>query len=289
MNRREFLKRTFQIAGVAGLYSLGAGAIEEAIATGIMPALAAGRKLAPVVPTSAGGTNLSWSTWDESTENGWGNPDVHICVYTGAAGANDFGQGLVTGAGLTHTQVGTVDAYSGAEAGRRIGIYGADVQHYFTLDSDLIHQLSGLTTYTFIVRINNLAAQAVTQGAYQIDGANDGFSIQYVGVGLWAGQVGVSGSWTAMTQIYGNPLPAGADYWFANWGTGTVHKCGIASAKPNSEAGFDIGIVSLLSEVRAFTAPNISQNIRFIGSRNAPGSLPGYIQYMVMAKYNLFA
>lgn len=39
LTRREFLRKAYQIGGLVGLYSLGAGAVEEARAIGILPAI----------------------------------------------------------------------------------------------------------------------------------------------------------------------------------------------------------------------------------------------------------
>ena len=111
MNRREFLKRTFQAAGLAGLYSLGAGAIEEAIARGIMPAIAT------LGGTGSGdATNTNFLTWDKTTETGWGDTaNVFICVAQNtSAGGNETGEGGgLSGLNLVLTQSGNIAGMSG--------------------------------------------------------------------------------------------------------------------------------------------------------------------------------
>ncbi len=105
MNRREFLKKAYQVGGLAALYSLGSGAIEEAQAWGVLPAVVGGASSAPGL----------WANWDEASEdtlsvdqNDDGIEDTFVCFMENpVAGGDEAGRGGgLAGADLVMTDSG---------------------------------------------------------------------------------------------------------------------------------------------------------------------------------------
>ena len=143
INRREFLRKAFEIGGLAALSSLGAGAIEEAYARGILPAI-----LTPPAPV-----NISFATWDEQTQAGWGDsPNVYIVLFDATGiGDDEVGTGGgLSGADLVWAETGNVPA---AVAGpkRQLAInYG------FTSAANLITVINQ-ATWTIIIKVEFLA------------------------------------------------------------------------------------------------------------------------------------
>jgi len=109
MNRREFLKRTAKLAGLAGIYSLGAGAVQEAVAYGILPSIAA------LGGSSGGAVNTNFLTWDKTTLTGWGDStNVYINLPRNtSAGGDDTGYGIFSGGDLVFVESGNLAGASG--------------------------------------------------------------------------------------------------------------------------------------------------------------------------------
>lgn len=116
MNRRDFLKKALQLGGLAGLYSLGAGAVEEASALGIFHAHS----------ISSGGA-APWTTWNGTSESGWGDSNVWIVTFVGGLGEDETG----VGAGLAPPDdeivaLGAIAAASGSPPSRLLDELGTD-------------------------------------------------------------------------------------------------------------------------------------------------------------------
>lgn len=101
MNRREFIKRASQIGGLAALTGMG---ISDAHAIGVSHSAFFGTS------SGSGSTTSSWSSWDAKTESGWGSTNTNIIIFDGADSTDETGQGVLTGADLVATQLGSVGA-----------------------------------------------------------------------------------------------------------------------------------------------------------------------------------
>ena len=103
INRREFLKRAYQIGGLAGLYAMGGqNLINEALA-----------KSTFISGHVSGG---SYANWNETDEAGWGDSvNVNICLAQATTVANEISQGVLTGANLIYTQNGAIAGGDGTK------------------------------------------------------------------------------------------------------------------------------------------------------------------------------
>jgi len=101
-NRREFLSKAFRIGGLTALYVLGAGAVKDASALGILPS---------VISDEVVSSPTTWSAWLGKDQEGWGDSaNVNICQFDDPDATDDeisSGGGLA-GADLTLTEAGGV-------------------------------------------------------------------------------------------------------------------------------------------------------------------------------------
>ena len=227
MNRREFLKKAFQIGGIAGLISL--GAVKEARAWGILPGVAG---------SSEGFVN--WDLWPESDQESLNT--AYCCMYDAPnVGDDDIGfsgRSLLTGLNLVQSQVGGVAGYNATEGGRLIG-YNS-ISDYFNTPDGCLDVLNGKSTFTVLIRVNNYGAQVNGYNAlYASDGAaNNKFYFTWGGATISANCTinGVAGT----GQVKASHLTIGNDYVLALWGNASHVRMGIAPAspKPTLESDF---------------------------------------------------
>ena len=145
MDRREFLKKAFQVGGMAALYNLGV-TLEQANAWGVMPM--------SVMDPAAGGPY--WHNWDEQSEDTLfvdqdedGTEDLFVVFGEGGNSTDETGRGAgLSGADLVWSQ-------SGAMAGN--GSYrtldGSD--DYFSVTSNFRDILDNLTQYGIIFKMED--------------------------------------------------------------------------------------------------------------------------------------
>ena len=141
MDRRQFLKRCFQIGGYAAIAQLGMGAVEDAIGHGILPALIGG---------SGGNT---WPTWGEEDESKIASSNiVALSMENTSAGGNETGQGGgLSEADRTLTQVGGLAGATGSPLMRQF-----DSGYWMTLTNTLAQFICS-TTYTIIMKWNTVS------------------------------------------------------------------------------------------------------------------------------------
>jgi len=100
IDRRAFLKKVFQIGGIAALHRLGTGAVRDAMAWGIGPAV-------PAMGPSPG----PYASWYQDGQDTCADVDFIIYNDNPAAGGNDAGAsptGKISGADLVGTQGGNL-------------------------------------------------------------------------------------------------------------------------------------------------------------------------------------
>jgi len=147
MDRRNFLKKAFQIGGLVGLYSLGAGAVKEAMAVGILPA----------VVGSGGAAAITWANWDELSQDSIASAETFCCFMDDPTiGNDDFGVGGgLTGANLQLTEVGNVAGATGTPPSR----YKNATTQYFTLLSAVPDLITGGGNWSVIVKSKLIAGK----------------------------------------------------------------------------------------------------------------------------------
>ena len=138
MDRRQFLKRCFQIGGYAAIAQLGLGAVEDAIGHGILPALVGG-----------GASGSAWSTWSETTEAGIADDDNYVCFMENtSAGGNEVGQGGgLSEVNRTLTQIGNIAGATGSPPSRVID----GINDYFSFTQAMADALIGNANRTWAI------------------------------------------------------------------------------------------------------------------------------------------
>ena len=144
MDRRQFLKRCFQIGGYAAIAQLGLGAIEDARGWGILPALMGGSE--PSVTTGA------WSAWDELSEATFATDNIFVALMENtSAGGNEVGQGGgLSEVNRTLTQAGNIAGATGSPLMRQF-----DTSKWMTLTDTLANFICS-ATYTIIMKWNTV-------------------------------------------------------------------------------------------------------------------------------------
>jgi len=142
LGRREFLRKAFQIGGIAAIHRFGLGAVKDAQAWNILP----------VIPTmGAAGGMQEYSAWDELLEN----VNVGLCIQATntSPGGNETGvsgRGLLSGADLVATQAGNVP---GSDGTKRL-LNGVDQR--FTLTANALATLLTGTEWTIIGKFTTM-------------------------------------------------------------------------------------------------------------------------------------
>ena len=144
MDRRQFLKRCFQIGGYAAIAQLGLGAVEDAIGHGIMPALMGG--------SEASATTVAWSAWDELSEATFATDNIFVALMENtSAGGNEVGQGgNLSEVNRTLTQAGNIAGATGSPLTRQF-----DTGKWMTF-TDTLAQFLCSATYTIIMKWNTV-------------------------------------------------------------------------------------------------------------------------------------
>ena len=138
MDRRQFLKRCFQIGGYAAIAQLGMGAVEDAIGHGILPALL------------GGGSGNTWATWNETDESAIVTDNIFVALMENtSAGGNEVGQGGgLSEINRTLTQAGNIAGATGSPLTRQF-----DTNKWMTF-TDTLAQFVCSSTYTIIMKWN---------------------------------------------------------------------------------------------------------------------------------------
>ena len=144
MDRRQFLKRCFQIGGYAAIAQLGLGAIEDARGWGILPALMGG--------SEASATTVAWSAWDELSEATFATDNIFVALMENtSAGGNEVGQGgNLSEVNRTLTQAGNIAGATGSPLTRQF-----DTGKWMTF-TDTLAQFLCSATYTIIMKWNTV-------------------------------------------------------------------------------------------------------------------------------------
>jgi len=141
ISRRDFLKRAYQIGGIAALYTLGGSKlVDECLAGNYF------------ISGHAGG---GWATWDETTEAGWGDSaNTFIALFENVnTGGNETGQGAgLSEANRTLTQVGNVAGAIGSPPSRVMD----STDDSFTLTSAWADALFTNGAWTIIFKLEDV-------------------------------------------------------------------------------------------------------------------------------------
>ena len=145
MDRRQFLKRCFQLGGYAAIAQLGMGAVEDAIGHGIMPALMGG--------SEASTTTVAWSAWDELSEATFATDNIFVALMENtSAGGNEVGQGgNLSEVNRTLKQAGNIAGATGSPLMRQF-----DTNKWMTLTNTLAQFICS-STYAVIIKWNTIA------------------------------------------------------------------------------------------------------------------------------------
>lgn len=137
MKRREFLKKVFQLGGLAAVHQLGMGAVEDAMGWGIFPGVMEG-----------GGA--SYKAWQQDSQN---TIAADFCIFhdgpAGGANTKDIGYSdtnVLSGEGLNWASPAAISAG-----------YPRDLDgntEYFTLNTGLRDLLKDKETWTIIFKVS---------------------------------------------------------------------------------------------------------------------------------------
>jgi hypothetical protein len=286
MDRREFLKKAFQMGGVAALYNLGV-TLEQAQAWGVMPV--------SVMEPSFGGD--SWATWDEASEDtltvdqdGDGTEDTNIwfCENT-TAGGDETSRGILSGANLVISQDGNVAGATGDPPTR-----GIPVDDCFYAEDAYWHEVRDATKWQLIWKVNpttngntRVVNYTFTDGA----GGNNEFRVELEADNTLEVQAATSlaGDDFAATKTT-NTVSTGTDLWiFVGWKSGTLYAAfKQGGGKPSAWADFAANDRMSGSFAGWDGTENFDQaghnNCGIFGRQDNTSGLRGDAYYMVMSK-----
>ena len=224
INRREFLKRAYQIGGLAGLYAMGGqNLINEALA-----------KSTFISGHVAGAAAVSYASWDEATEL---VNNSAVWLMEGGAATNETGVDNrtvpITGADLILTQSGGLAAATGSPPSRLFD--GTDDYLSFTQNcSNII--ANGTPNWTVLVKLED-ATDIQTSGSSYGQFSN-GSDLLWLGV---QGGLGfqfvtkVDGGNVLYDECVDQPSTTGMLH-LAIWGNGTYTRAGFVEAAAGSGA-----------------------------------------------------
>jgi hypothetical protein len=229
MDRRTFIKRVFQVAGVAGLVRMGL----LAEARGIFPA---------ALNTGGAGTGSSWSTWDEASEltlaidqNQDGMEDTNITFMKNpVAGGDEISRGVVSGLDLIYTQVNNVVGALGVPPYRTIG-----VTQGFTAPINFVQTMcAGTNGFIIIIKLKYTSALAGSS-LFRWEGGNDRVqadvtALDVIRVYYRKDAVDIS----AFPTDFTDPFVTGTTYYFCMWGTASVARAAFSTTKPTKWSDF---------------------------------------------------
>ena len=259
--RREFLKRVFQIGGLAALYSL--GAVESAESIGLLAGTTTG-------PTG------SWATWDETDESGWGDSaNVFITLFENtSAGGNETGQGGgLSGADLVLTQSGNVAGATGSPPTR------AFVTDDRFQGTQIAFNLITGNEWSFVLKINSLALAHAGNSDYLLSYVTDWNifllqtgEIQFGGVAGFGKTTDSPATNVDLWIVMARPSSGNT------WG-------GFATSKPNVKA--DVESTKLV-DFGSATSPSTSGQ-RYIGAySDGTQAMECSVYYLLMSDKYLF-
>lgn len=213
-----------------------------------------------------GPVNVSWATWDEITESGWGDSaNNYICLMENAsAGGNETGQGGgLSGADLVLTQTGSVAGATGSPPKRQFD--GAN--DVLDATSSFVNGLFLGSTWTFIQKWNALVVSGLSLNFFW-NSATDYLNLERDAGGHLRLYVADSGGNKA-TAYTTAAIPSSGDVWVMGWydgGSGLI-RCGWATSKPTKWSDF-----------AANNRASVSNSISYggLGGRTSPvGNTPG--------------
>lgn len=284
MDRREFLRKAYQVGGLAALYNLGLSnsAVEAFMRYG-----------GTTVPSAAGGQ--SWADWDEETQGGAdglatdqdddGTDDTfYVVAAATGAGDDETGEGVVTGADLVWTENGNIAAAGGSPAVRVLD--GTD--DYFAVTQNFLDTMLSGTTFTVIIKFTSVTA-GVGKLFINISGATNKIYVRFVNAATLMeatmnSSVGSNGPTNSV-----NNIPTATNLWVCIWGDGSANsKVGWDQTKPTAKTDFAANDTIDMGNIHNFGS-NTWATVQYIFADNGPANYLGCSwQYAVFSNICLF-
>jgi len=275
LDRREFLKRCYKIGGVAAIAGMGLGAVRDAMAWGVLPA---------VVTGVGGGT--SWATWDETTESGWGDDaNTFIVLFENiSAGGNEVGQGLgLSEANRTISQAGAIAGATGSPPTR----FTDGTDDIFSWTSAGAAAVCSTAPWTLILKVKDFVHPGLQQTALSFaDTSNSDYIAYYPNADGTINAIVQDGGAIKLNATTVDAIPTSGDVYIAYWHDGVTVKFGFTTTRPTKLS--DFGANDVISATTTLTIGNFDDFADICGTtRDANGKVSGSWYYFLASKSEL--
>lgn len=188
------------------------------------------------VGAPGGSSSGSWASWDESSEDGWGDSEhVNICFYDNPLVGNEIsvGGGL-TGADLVFTQYGDV---AGAVGGMRTL---DDTDDYFGVEIAFLNKFIGngnaAGTWSVIIKLNSITGTNY-HGPFLWTAAGRNFEMSVHATGVLVLETTTAAGGSNFQTV--GTVPGGTTVWICAWADGVNNtRIGFSTTKPSKWSDF---------------------------------------------------